>query len=327
MKSKGILCLFLLTAFAAAFLTACRKSEKTKKKIVYVNSYHQGHPSSDEIMNAVAESFPADSFDLTTFLMDTKRNTSTAFIEEKAATLADSIDRIDPDVLIVSDDNAVKYLVQPYIVGRDLPVVFCGVNWSDREYNLPPEQVTGMLEILPLADVLDVMRSYYPDKGNVLVLTENTTTARKEEQLLDTLFERTGFSADHQLVEDFASWKTAFEAGSSSHDLLYIPTNGGIKGWDHDEAVRFVAQHIRTPVVTCEDFMMPYVVFGMTKVAKEQGIWAAETARKILDGGSPEDFPVTRNRQAVSWLNASLAERIGFELDSLLLSEVRIVGK
>jgi ABC-type uncharacterized transport system substrate-binding protein len=73
-------------------------------------------------------------------------------------------------------------------------------------------------------------------------------------------------------------------------------------------AVDFIKQHIKIPVVTCEDFMMPYAVFGLTKVAKEHGLWAAATAKKILGGTPPADIPITKNRMSTIWLNTSLAE-------------------
>jgi ABC-type uncharacterized transport system substrate-binding protein len=266
-------------------------------------------------MDAIIEEFPSDSFELVTYMMDTKRNSSLGFIENKAAQLYDSILFINPDIVIVSDDNAVKYLIQPYFSDIDLPVVFCGVNWSDKEYDLQAIKVTGMLEILPLAEVLLTMRSFYPTMKKLLVLNENTTTSRKEKSLLDTLFNRVGVSVSHELVDDFESWKKHFKEGNKIYDIIYISTNGAIKEWNHDEAVKFVFQHTSIPVVTCEDFMMPYAVVGMTKIAKEQGIWVAATAKKILKGVSPFDIPVTRNKESAIWLNTRLADKIHFQPD------------
>jgi ABC-type uncharacterized transport system substrate-binding protein len=94
------------------------------------------------------------------------------------------------------------------------------------------------------------------------------------------------------------------------------PSKVGI--WD--EAIEFIQQHIKVPVVTTEDFMMPYSVFGLTKVAKEQGIWVAEIAKKILAGRKVKDFPVTRNMQRTYWINSALSAKIGFEPDSALVN-------
>ena len=112
-----------------------------------------------------------------------------------------------------------------------------------------------------------------------------------------------------------------FKAANETYDIIYLPTNGAIKGWEHGDAIEFISQHIKVPVVTTEDFMMPYCVFGLTKVAKEQGIWVAETARKIMAGSTVADFPVTRNKQSTYWINTTLAEKIGFEPDTALINK------
>jgi len=122
MKSKQLAEILFLSMFVLTFFQSCRQQEMSKKKIVYVDSYHRGHPSSDDMMDGIMESFPADSFEIITYFMDNKRNTSLEFIENRAAEIYDSIADDDPDMLIVSDDNAVKYLVQPYIQDRPLPV-------------------------------------------------------------------------------------------------------------------------------------------------------------------------------------------------------------
>jgi ABC-type uncharacterized transport system substrate-binding protein len=326
MSEKKAVFFSMLLLFIGAFFQMCAPQKKEKQVVTYINSFHRGHPSSDQIMDGILENFPADSFEIDTYFMDTKRDLSKENIGQKAAQLYDSIMEINPDILLISDDNAVKYIVQPHLEDFNMPIVFCGVNWTDAEYELPSDKVTGMLEILPVADMVFTMRSYYPSMENLLFLSENTTTSRKEEQLLDTLFTRTGVTATYRLVDDFEQWKTAFKAGNQEYDIIYLPTNGAIKGWNREEAIDFINKHLQVPVVTTEDFMMPYVVFGLTKVAKEQGIWVALTAKKILNGRKITDFPVTRNKESTYWINTSLAEKIGFEPDSVLLSRSRVIN-
>ena len=67
--------------------------------------------------------------------------------------------------------------------------------------------------------------------------------------------------------------------------------------------------------------MMPYAVLGRTKVAKEQGIWAAETAKKILKGENPSNIPLTKNQQSILWLNTKMADRINFTPDEEFLNK------
>jgi len=299
-------------------------SSESKTKIVYINSYHKGHPSSDEIMEGFVKNMSADSCDVFSFYMDTKRNPSKEFIQAKAAQLLDSVLKIQPELLVVSDDNAVKYVLEPNLDKLKMPAIFCGVNWTDKEYKLPKNQVTGIIEILPVSDALQILKQHYPNSQNLLVLNENTTTSRKEEQILDTLFQNFNLTSTYNLVDDFEQWKTAFKNGNQEYDLIYISTHAAIKGWDKIEAEKFIRKNIKIPVFTCEDFMMPYAVIGVTKIAEEHGIWAATTAKNILSGVSPNDIPVTKNKESKKWLNTGLAEKIHFSPDTLIFKNVGI---
>ena len=71
--------------------------------------------------------------------------------------------------------------------------------------------------------------------------------------------------------------------------------------------------------------MMVYAVFGMTKVAGEQGEWAANTALEILKGKSPSEIAVTRNRRTAAWINPALAAAVGFEPNREVLAKCRRV--
>ena len=257
--------------------------------------------------------------------MDTKRNSSEGYIRNRTAEILDSINNENPDLLIVSDDNAVKYLVEPNFKDNPIPIVFCGVNWTAEQYDLSHCNITGILELLPIEESMLTLKSYYPNMQNLLVLNENTTTSRKTKPLLDTLLNDFGISVTQELVDDFEAWKAAFIDGNENFDAIYLQTRGAIKNWDHDEALSIIDQNIKVPLVTCEDFMMTYAVLGVTQVSKEQGVWAAETAKKILKGTKPSDIPISMNHMTKVWINTGLAKKINYIPDKALLSNARIV--
>ena len=287
--------------------------QKKTKRVFYVNSYHQGYPPSDEVFAAIRQVFDSvQSIQFESFFLDSKRNPSPESISEKVALALEQIQKFKPDLIIASDDDAVKYLVVPHFKGKEIPVVFCGVNWSADQYGLPASNVTGMLEVLPLKENLQQVKLFNPEARKMLILSENSTSEQNNRVLLDTLFRSSGFEPEYTLVNEFAEWKTAFIAANQTFDVIYLPTNGAIKNWDNAEAVQTVSHNIQVPVITCDDFMMPYCVFGMTKVASEQGEWAAKTALEILNGKSIGEIPLTRNIQSKVFLNQELAAKIGF---------------
>ena len=311
--------LFLAVLLLVGF-QSCLNPGTAKKKVVYVNSYHRGFPPSDQITQGVYETLPVDSFEVISYFMDTKRNPSEAYIKHRVAEILDSILEEDPDVLISSDDNAMKYLVVPNFKEDPLPIVFCGVNWTADQYDLTGINITGILELLPVLESMQTLRTYYPDMQKLLVLNENTTTSRKTRPLLDTLLGGIGLEVNQELVDDFEGWKSVFIEANQIYDVIYLQTRGAIRNWDHEEALKIINEHIKIPLVTCEDFMMPYAVFGLTQVSKEQGIKAAEMAKSILNGKSPSEIPIIKNSMTKVWINPGLAERINFQPEEILMS-------
>ena len=128
-----------------------------------------------------------------------------------------------------------------------------------------------------------------------------------------------------ELVDDFESWKSVFSEANESYDIIYLQTRGAVRGWDHDEAIKHINQHIKIPLVTCEDFMMPYAVFGLTQLSEEQGMLAADKAKAILKGANPSDIPISKNNLSKVWINNKLAEKINFKADNALQDKATMV--
>jgi len=308
--------------FAIWLLLISLNGTPEASRIFYINSYHQGYGSSDEIMRGMNEVFAEKTVILETFFMDTKRQSAEEQIQAQAKIALARIHQFQPDVIIASDDNAVKYVIAPHFRNGPIPVVFCGVNWSCEQYDLPTPYVTGMLEVLPIEATIQTLKASYPASQKLVVLSENTTSERNNTALLDSLYRRLGLIPTHFLVDNFEQWQQKFIEANQMADLLYLPTNGAIKGWDNPVASEFVAAHIKIPVFTCDDFMMPFAVFGQTKIASEQGEWAAETALKILAGNKPDVISVTRNEQSQIYVNERLAAIINLHLPPELLERV-----
>ena len=303
------------TFFLLIILIAGCAKKTDQKHILYINSYHEGYGSSDDISRGIHETLEGQDIDLKVFYMDTKRNMDPDYIEKISQQIADSIKENSPDLIIASDDNAVAYVVSTHLKDLTIPVVYCGVNWTAEQYDLPNSHITGMLEVLPFEQGIELTRSFHPEIQNVYVLSENSNSEQKNIEYIAEICDDMDLSLHYKLVEDFDAWKEGFLEGNKSSDLVYIPTNGAIKDWDKQLAIDFIKDNIQKPVMSCDDFMMPYCVFGLTKVQSEQGVWAAETALKILAGKDPSTIPQAKNKQTQIWFNPTLAEIININPD------------
>jgi ABC-type uncharacterized transport system substrate-binding protein len=282
------------------------------KHVVYVNSYHVGYPPSDEVAHALVSKLEARGTAVDSIYLDAKRHP-----ESVAAKAADAVERIrkeQPDLLVASDDDAVKYVVVPNFRNGPMPVVFAGVNWDATQYALPHEHVTGMLEVVPIEEALQVVRAQFPKAHRLLTLSEDSVSERSNTALLEPKYRTMGFQPKTVMVNDFESWKIAFAAAQTQVDIIYLPTNGAIRNWNKDQAEAWVEAHARVPVITCDDFMIPYAALGLVKVAREQGDWAADAALAILSGRRPSDIPITANHLSTCLFNPVIAARTGLQM-------------
>lgn len=302
-------------------LSICLTCGEKSQSIYYINSYHTGYGSSDDIKAGIFEVLAPTGIDVTLFEMDTKRNNDQSYIQYISQKVLNDIEEKKPDVIIASDDNAVEYIISPYFKHGPIPVVFCGVNWSCEQYGLPTDNVTGMLEVLPLEQALSTLKRIYPKSVKLTILSENTISEQNNKKILDPLYRQFGFEPSYALVNNYQEWKQEFRNANINADLIFFVTNGAIRNWDAIAAKKLVHNTITKPIFTGDDFMMDYAVFGFTKVAKEQGIWAAQTAVKIVGGASPKDIPVEKNKKTKIYINKILAKKINFSKYDVIDSE------
>ena len=155
-----MLCMMLVVSFSAVPSEASYNG----KKVLFIDSYHEGYAWSDGITNGIKSVVDGKGMNLKVVRMDTKRNASEDFKKEAALKMKAVIEDFKPDVVIASDDNASKYLIEPYFKGSNLPFVFCGVNWDASGYGFPTSNVTGMIEVTPVPQLLEQLKPYA--KGN-----------------------------------------------------------------------------------------------------------------------------------------------------------------
>jgi ABC-type uncharacterized transport system substrate-binding protein len=242
--------------------------------------------------------------------MDTKRNTDEAFKKKAALKAKEEITRFKPDVVIASDDNASKYLIMPYYKNNSLPFVFCGVNWDASVYGYPYENVTGMVEVGLIPQLIEQLK-LWAEGDRIGFLAPELLTAHKEADNYRKAFE---LEFLEYYAKDYEDWKKGFLEIQKKVDMLIIASDGGLYKDNQHEYQTFVESNTTIPTGSVYDFMMPVSLVGVIKVAKEQGEWSAKTALKILDGKAPASIPITQNRKAKMAINKKIGTAMGLDL-------------
>lgn len=307
----------------AALLGGCHPSPRPK--LFYINSYHPGHASSDALMAGMYEVIAGSRARLDVFFMDSERHGEPPALAAKTQEVLAAIREARPDVIIASDDNAVKLVIAKHFRDGPIPCVFCGVDWTCEPYGLPTDNVTGMLEVPPILEAVEILKQDHLDMKHLVVLSGNTTSEQQNQAILRSIFSEAGLATTYLLVETFDEWKRQFDKANRQADAVFLTTHSAVQNWDEAEARAFVREHMRVPVFTCDAFMMKYAVFGLTPVAREQGQWAARAALRIARGKSPAQIRVARNQQIVVYVNGTLAEHLGWQPNETLLRRPRRV--
>lgn len=278
------------------------------KKCLYVSSYHEGDAWSDAIETSIRKTLDGHC-ELRKFDMDTKRNFSPEAIFEKTNTIINTIEDWQPDVVITSDDNAAKYLITPHYKNDATPFVFSGVNWTIDEYGFPYENVTGIVEVAPIKTMFREAVTISNYGRNAVFLGLDVAAEKKNFERLRTVAEEFNIQIEPLYYSSFSQWKKALQK-ANEYDFAVLGSSASITDWNVEEARLAALEITKKPTFTTDIWMMPYSTFGFTKLASEQGEWAAKVAIRILNGTNPTDVPLASNKKWEFWVNESILDQL-----------------
>ncbi len=297
-------------------LTATEGKEYAGKKVLFINSYHEGYEWSDGVQSGAETALSQTGVELRIHYMDTKNNPSEAFIKQAALEAKAVIEEFKPDVVITSDDNAFKYVIMPYYRDAELPVVFCALNWDASVYGAPYKNTAGMIEVALIKQMVGHMSKYAEGK-RVGFITGDVLSEHKNAEYFGKYVE--GGLSKEVFVANFSEWKAEYLKLQDEVDMLILGVSAGIADWNDTEAEVFVLENTKIPSGVEARWMMPFALIGLTKVPEEQGEYAANTALRIIDGEKPSDIPVEENKKENLMLNLKIAKKLDVAFSAEML--------
>ena len=300
------------------------KSE-TIKKVLYVNSYHSGFSWSDIISKTIEKTLKGSDLkiDLKIIEMNTKLNKSEKFKIKAGLKVKRLIESFKPDVVIISDDNAAKYLIVPYYLNSSLPFVFCGINGSAKVYNFAKKNVTGMLEVTLMPQLIDVIKKY--TKGNRIVyFNDDSFTSRK--QVL-TFEKSIKMKIKTYFIKSKKELERHFLKAQKEADILIL---GGFSSLEETISKEYLKQYIVKntiiPSIAWYKVASEFSLLTFSNKAEEQGEWAAQRALDILKGKKISEIKIVKNKKAKIYINVTLMKKLKIVLPLSLLENASIVN-
>lgn len=292
-----------------------------ENKCLYISSYHVGYAWSDGVERGLRSAL-GNKCTIKQIDMDTKRNKSPEYIQKTALHAKTIIDSWKPDVVITADDNAARYVIQQHYKDKDIPFVFCGVNWTTEEYGFPYKNVTGIIEVAPIRPLFEQVQALIPQGKNAVYIGANTVTEKKNYARFKRAAEKQSMEIEPLLVQSMQEWIDAYRT-AQQYDFIILGSNAGITDWDK-QAILEQAKPLSSKLsVTNHEWMMPYAMLGFTKVAEEQGELAGQAAASILDGVDISRIAIIPNRKWDIWTNSNLIGTAGIQLPELLLRKAK----
>jgi len=292
---KGILPACLIIIFAATVATAA-------PSILVIESYESGNPWDRSYLDALQTELGGQ-FDLKTFEMDTKRlpaSTHSAQTEKAWQIYRQT----SPQLVILGDDNALKYL-GPRLLDSKVPVVYLGINNNPEDYVPTGHNLTGILE-RPLFEFClhTIGQVVQPTPKRVLVLFDNGTTSRaavaeafknNTTQLISNIL------VELKLIGDWDDWQqTVKDAQRQGFDAIVVGLYHTLvdqqgRNVPAAQVLQWTSANSPLPPFTFWDFSVgsEKTIGGFVLSGLEQGKAAAGVVRKILAGTAPEDIPPT----------------------------------
>ena len=297
------------------FTEHATKTTDTLPVCLYIASYAPGYPWQDGIERGLRRTLNHQC-QLKTFFMNTKKISSKIKLEKIGLQAIDFIVANKPDIVIVSDDNAVKYVLEPHYKNSTIPFVFCGVNNTATTYQLPYKNTTGMIEKNPTKHLLRLLFSHNPSKTKIAFLTSISTTTDKNIDEFTTLTDSLGIKHQIYKLSNEKEWRETYKKVQESDeiDLIYFYNWSDFRTWNHQKNIAWALKYNHKLSFTTQNEMMPYVAVGINKTPDEQGVWAGQAAIEILKGTPPNEIAIVPNQNFQLWVNKQLAKPFKKEL-------------
>lgn len=320
----------LLLILGLCWLSAAPALAEKPKKVLVVFSYEKDFPWDVEIREGI-ESIFKEGVAVTYFYMDTKVNLAAG--EQKAAEAYALYQKLQPDGVIVADDNAQSMFVVPYLKDKvRTPVMFCGVNADPEIYGYPASNVSGILERFHLEETIAFSRQFVPEIKTFAFLIKDSPVAK----LIQTQLNQDGPKLSARLVA-FAQVGTETQALQAvaelrgRADLLLIESLQGVLSSNgqpvkEQELVAKVVRKFAGPTAATNAYTVKYgALSAVIKTGQEQGSKAAQMLGQAMQGVPIAELQVTRNYRGKRLVNVTTMQKLEITPDPMVLRGVELV--
>jgi len=311
-------------------LSLCSPVPAAGKKVLVVNSYYTDYPWAADISEGVKKGLEGSGAQLEIFYMDTKRKTGEEWKTEIGKKAMEKVEEFKPDVIIPTDDNALQYFGKHYF-GKEIPVVFAGINDDLSKYGYPASNATGVIQKAIFAESIELLLRIKPEVKKIAVISDDGETSTAILSYMKTLKVPVEVVSYDQ-PSTFAEWKALITKYQTTVDAIGINLYQSVKEVSGQDSLPqkvimdWTMENNRLPTIGFfPDAFDDGVFCGIAESGEVQGYEAAKIAAQILQGKKPADFPIVIPKNGVVIVNMKTAEKLGIAVPFGVLESVNKV--
>jgi diguanylate cyclase (GGDEF)-like protein len=292
-----------------------------QKNVLILNSYSADSAWTRSIMSGLEEHFVQMGSSVNTFVefMDTKRYSSSPYLLMLSKLLAHKYAQTKLDAIIVSDDNAYNFVLhQRQTLFKDVPLIFCGVNYLEDTRHLRDANITGVVESYDILGTLQLGLKLFPETKKILVINDETTTGKSNHQRLTEVLPRLPEGIEVEFAENTSMFALQRRLGLLDEKTLVLlmsftkDKNNHL--FSYQQSVEMITQASVRPVLGFWDFYVGEgILGGVITSGNDQGEAAANLAMAILNGEEVSSLPLITESPERRILDYKVLQRFGLE--------------
>ncbi len=306
-------------------------------RIAHVMSFESPWRWTDGQLAGFQQALAAPDAQYRVFQMDVKRHREPTAKAERGRLAREWIGQWQPDLVYLTDDDAVAEVARPY-AGHALPIVFSGVNRTLAEHGLTgAPNVTGVLEREHVIESLRLLRALVPPARRLAVICDRAGVYW--DAVIERVREQTAELPQIELavvdrVTRYADFQRRVQAYQREVDAVLVLGVFGLQdGNGHSvpyaELARWLAVHSYLPDLSFWVDRVHYGTLASVTVSEfEQGLAAGRLAAAVLrDGQAPGGLPVRATTRGHPALSLARARQLGIAVRSRELLACEVVRR
>ena len=299
-------------------------SQSSLPVCVYIGSFSSDDPWQQQIESRLRERL-TNHCELRVFHLDGESSTDAATLKAKGIEAHNFIQMHSPSVVITSDDYAVLYVLVPFYRDHSLPFVFCGLNTTAKNYDLPFSNATGMVEVTTLKEMVQTILQINPSFQNLVLINTPGLSSAKDASDFHRIAHELQLTSTVLTAKTEQEWRNHYISAQQSdvYDIIVIDELKSLPTWHPQQNLELAQKYNQKLSLTTYEPSIPYAVLGMTKRATEHADWAAATAIELLNGRPIQQLEVVPNTHYDLWVNGLLIEAHTQQLPNFLLKQAQ----